>query len=1180
MTRGLAGWFAMVGPCLVMILGMDMVLPDSALALSSDEGLPAAEAPPAGQVPEVEYRLISSGSTPLKLAHGFCDPASFTVTVNDQVWERGEDYRVRARSGVVVPLRPWHQTTTAADSGQTTTTVRKRALVVVRYTYLPVSLPARLDLRPVGRPPGSSRNSGRSSLLDQEAAGDGAPATDTPWRDANLQVSGSKTVQVSSGNRREMTVDQNLRLNIVGRLTDEIFVRAFLSDDNLPVVPEGNTEELKDIDKVLVEMSAPSWKATLGDFVARRSGTSYGDYRRKLQGFSLQATPGRSQVEVLAGSPRGRYRTLQIRGQESNQGPYYLGSGSSGENLFIVAGSERVSLDGERLTRGQDRDYIIDYVRGTVTFTYRRLITAESTIVVEYEEGEGAYGRTVVGAGAGTGFTVPLLDVDGRFSARVIREKDDPGRLRSGELGEDDQAVLAAAGDDPLRAVAAGVVQREPGEGLYDQALAAGDTIYVHNPAGGLYDVAFFYAGSGQGNYALDSLTETGTRIFAYRGAGLGSYIIGRPLSLPEQHSVATLALALGDSVGDGLLAEWNVSDRDLNLLSDADDEDNQGTAGKVQARMADRKLALGGRGLGQAALQAYHQWQDTDFRGFMVNKTIFSYDGWGLADRARRDGFLEQADRESGLSGTWKAGGESRKLTLQGRLGRLKHGDNLEADRTALDLDWRLAGGRGTHRWQKGSARDTTDPLDILQDQRQNRLEWSLGPVKPSLTHQFRRWQDGALRQAARAAGHRLENLGVGLASASGPVDWRLEYTRGLADSLINQSWQLQQDTRTYNGGVTTGQVAGMRLVGEGTMRRILAPGLPEQTTRLARITLSGAWQKTATTWSLGYKVENSRTEVLDRQVVFVGQGQGDYNQDGDYLGQGQGDHNMVLAGTDSLVATTAVLADLNWRQGFGFLGKDRWYGSWSVMTLAAVEGRSTTEDVGSLLALNRSSLFDGDHTVLGDVHLTEELQLLQHMQRVDLRIKFDYREALDRQYADHPEDRLNRHWQVNGNLNLTRRSSLRLRWAVNEENRLTRESAISSRSSYLSMTRRHEASWNFRPGQDLKLSLQGEFITRDEAITAIAQKEYAVRGSGRQRLHKQWTVLSDLRLAEVTSDEPDGSVRPWFYSYPGRNVESTLRLAWEPSRFLSVSASWFARKQGDRRWQHDVRLESTARF
>ena len=1170
MARRWVRWLSEGGLCLALVLGTGFFVPSGQ----------AQEASRVGQVRETEYRLISPGSQPLKLAHGFCDPASFRVSVEGREWEPDVDYRVRARSGVVVPLRSWRPHEEAEVGRDAVGGRKRRILVVISYDFLPVDLPARLDLRPVARPP--------RSLVGRN--GDGDPGEDAPvfasrgtssaWGDANLQVSGSKTVQVSSGNRREMTVDQNLRLNIVGRLTDEIFVRAFLSDDNLPVVPEGNTEELKDIDKVLVEMTAPHWKATLGDFVATRGGSRFGDYRRKLQGFSIQATPGRAQVEALAGSPRGRYRTLQIRGQETNQGPYYLGSGSTGENLFIVAGSERVTLDGELLTRGQDRDYVIDYVRGTVTFTYRRLITAESSIVVEFEEGEGAYGRTVVGAGAGTRFQTPLLGVDGSFNARVIREKDDPGRLRSGDLDENDQAVLAAAGDDPLLAVAPGVVLRAAGEGLYDAALAGTDTIYVHNPDGGQYDVSFFYAGAGLGDYALESLTETGTKVYVHRGEGQGSYAVGRPLALPEQHSVATLSLALGDSSGDGLSAEWNLSDRDLNQLSDQDDGDNQGSAGRVEGRLRSRPLTLGGRSLGRAGVNVYHEWQEADFRGFMVRKTIFHYDQWGLSERARRAGFLEQPDRESGVSGSWQAGRDGRSVTVTGQLGRLRHGEDLEADQTALGLDWRLAGGRGVHSWRKAGARDAADPLDIVHDHRQNRLEWELGPIRPSVTHQFRRWTDGARTGGEAAAGHRLEQVGVGLASAGGPLDWRVEFNRGLADSLLSREWALQRDTRTLVGGVTTGQVAGMRLVGEATVRRILAPGLPEQTTRLARLNLSGAWQRTATSWSLGYRVENSRTEVLDRQVVFVGQGQGDYNQDGDFVGQDQGDHNMVLAGTDSLVATTAVLADLNWRQGFEFLGKDRWYGSWNALTLAAVEGRSTTQDVGSLLALRRGALFDPEATVLGDLHFTEELQLLQHVQRVDLRIKFDFREALDRQYADHPEDRLNRQWQVNGNVNLTRRSSLRLRWASQDESRLTSESALSSRNSYRSMTRRHEAGWNYRPGKDLKLGLQGELITRSEDISRIEQTEYALRTTGRQRLRKQWTLQTDVRLAEVTSDEPAGSQRPWFYSYPGRNVESTLRLAWEPSRYLSVSASWFARKQGERRWQHDLRLESTARF
>ena len=69
-------------------------------------------------------------------------------------------------------------------------------------------------------------------------------------------------------------------------------------------------------------------------------------------------------------------------------------------------------------------------------------------------------------------------------------------------------------------------------------------------------------------------------------------------------------------------------------------------------------------------------------------------------------------------------------------------------------------------------------------------------------------------------------------------------------------------------------------------------------------------------------------------------------------------------------------------------------------------------------------------------------------------------------------------------------------------------------------------------------------------------------------------------MRLSEVQSEQSANVPRPWFYPEPGRNAESTVRLAWDPTRFLNVAVSWFTRKQGERRWQHDVRLESTARF
>ena len=97
--------------------------------------------------------------------------------------------------------------------------------------------------------------------------------------------------------------------------------------------------------------------------------------------------------------------------------------------------------------------------------------------------------------------------------ARLTREQDDPTRLRTGDLSEGDEAILTAAGDDPLAAIAEGASQAEPGEGLYEQEDQDGKTIYVYNPDGGDWNLSLFYAGPNLGDYALDFITETGQQI-------------------------------------------------------------------------------------------------------------------------------------------------------------------------------------------------------------------------------------------------------------------------------------------------------------------------------------------------------------------------------------------------------------------------------------------------------------------------------------------------------------------------------------------------------------------------------------------------------------------------------------------------------------------------------------------
>jgi hypothetical protein len=92
--------------------------------------------------------------------------------------------------------------------------------------------------------------------------------------------------------------------------------------------------------------------------------------------------------------------------------------------------------------------------------------------------------------------------------------------------------------------------------------------------------------------------------------------------------------------------------------------------------------------------------------------------------------------------------------------------------------------------------------------------------------------------------------------------------------------------------------------------------------------------------------------------------------------------------------------------------------------------------------------------------------------------------------------------------------------------------------------------------------------------------QDELAVAPSVRWRPRAAWTVQTDLRLAEVTSDEPAGSRRPYFFPRPGRNIDATARLGWNPNEYLTFALVYTGRRQGDLEWQHELRLESSARF
>jgi hypothetical protein len=351
-------------------------------------------------------------------------------------------------------------------------------------------------------------------------------------------------------------------------------------------------------------------------------------------------------------------------------------------------------------------------------------------------------------------------------------------------------------------------------------------------------------------------------------------------------------------------------------------------------------------------------------------------------------------------------------------------------------------------------------------------------------------------------------------------------------------------------------------------------------QTTRLGKLNLSGTWPRSGSEWSIIYGIDNSRAVVLDRQIVFVGQNQGDYDQAGNFVGHKQGDFNVLYAATDSLIATTEVNGDLTWRQDYSRLPWLSGRGRVATTTHLAARGRSRAEEVGPLLRFAPSALFEGEAAVLGEVNWQQELSYSRERGGLDVRLRYEFDQARDRQFATHPEDRLRRSHQITITRSLGERYGVQLKSGRQTERRDTGETGFGSQRSYDAGTWRHEVEWSLRPGGGDRWAVAGELIRRRDEVSAIVQREWAVRPSARARLGRRVSLVSELRWAEVTSEGPPAALRPFFFSYPGGNREANVRATWDPSQQLSVSLVYFGRRLGERGWQHDVRLESTARF
>ncbi|MEZ4874405.1 MAG: hypothetical protein R2793_02865 [Flavobacteriaceae bacterium] len=411
----------------------------------------------------------------------------------------------------------------------------------------------------------------------------------SPFEGLNTQGSISRGITI--GNNQNTVVNSALDLQITGKLSDKVSIRASLQDSNLPSQEGGYSQSLDEFDQIFIELYSDNWNIRAGDVDLQNSQSYFGKFIKKIQGISLSGQllhndGSKTSAFAAGGLVKGVFQRSQFTGQEGNQGPYKL-VGPNGELfILIVSGSERVYVNGLLLNRGENADYVIDYNAGELKFNPTFPITANMRITIEYQFTERSYTR-FIGYGGGNYESETLS-----FGAYVYSENDSKNNPLQQNLTETQVAILAAAGDDTslMNAPSAVLDTYSENKILYKKETINGVEAFVFssNPEDELYNVRFSFVGENQGNYIISSNSAIAS-IFEYvgpvNGVLQGAYEPIIRLSPPEKIQIGGFNGSYTPSEKTEIQFELAGSVNDRNLFSTIDNGDNEGYAGHLAAK-------------------------------------------------------------------------------------------------------------------------------------------------------------------------------------------------------------------------------------------------------------------------------------------------------------------------------------------------------------------------------------------------------------------------------------------------------------------------------------------------------------------------------------------------------------------------------------------------------------------
>lgn len=428
-----------------------------------------------------------------------------------------------------------------------------------------------------------------------------------------LDYNGSFARGISFGNNQSLVLNSSFNLQLAGTLGDDIEILAAISDNNIPLQPEGNTAQLQEFDKIFIQLKRKNNQLIAGDYELKRPDSYFMNYYKKLQGATYSnetqlLSRGTLNSKFSAAIARGKFSRNNIIAQEGNQGPYRL-EGAEGERFIIVqSGSEKIYIDGALMIRGLENDYVIDYNRGDVIFTNRQLITKDSRIVIDFEYADQNYTRSMVAINNEYHYK------KWRVNFNFFNEQDGKNSTGINELSTTQKQFIAAQGDQIQQVPFTGIDTLEGGFNPDRIMYAQIDTSYLVNNIltdtsiviysidadVAIYVARFSEVGQGNGNYVIDTQNAINGRVYKWvapnslTGLPQGRFEPIIKLVAPQKLQLMTLGAEYQINKTSSIFSEIAMSNKDLNRFSNLDSGNDRGisffTNYKNEKRLRNKK--------------------------------------------------------------------------------------------------------------------------------------------------------------------------------------------------------------------------------------------------------------------------------------------------------------------------------------------------------------------------------------------------------------------------------------------------------------------------------------------------------------------------------------------------------------------------------------------------------------